>query len=405
MILQLSPTLSFRLQIPSALLRGIQTCVEDIFLLNSWSDKAVAKMLSEHKAWGSRDRKIAANIVYTIVRKYVIFREICDSYFCIPANDESARLNGLIVLGTYFSYPEKTEPSLDHVLQGIDKPWLKYSLQEWIYKRLLSNWGTSADELMSNLDQPAPVFIRRNRLKVNQLTFEKALKESGTTYHICKEVEDAYLIEGPNQLRNSKAFREGWMEFQDIGSQMIISRIGISGKMTVVDYCAGKGGKTLHIASLLNNSGRLIASDIESKRLQQLIRRSEKAGVRQLEVFDTDKLLQQDIQADVVLIDVPCTGSGTFRRQPDLKFRLKEESLEEVLPIQREILMKASALVKKGGKLVFATCSVFKEEDEMQVKWFTEQKEGVFELIEQAYITPPQYNSDGFYVAIMQRVK
>lgn len=411
MTIHLSEGKSFQLLLPAALAKGIQACVEDIVARNSWSDKAVAKMLSEHKAWGSRDRKAATNIVYSITRNYLYFNELCRIELNIPENDARSMVNGLVVLGTFTNYPEKVEPTLppsffdiDGQAILVDKPWLRYSLQAWMYEVLQNDWGTSTDTLICSLDRPAPIYIRRNRLKVHRQAFEKAMMDAGVPLIVCQEVEDAYRVEGFNQLRNSRAFREGWMEFQDIGSQLIINRAGITKNMTVVDYCAGKGGKTLHIASLMGDSGRLIASDIDERRLHQLSKRADRAGIKYLEVYQTDELNQQNIKADLVLVDAPCTGSGTIRRQPDLKFRLKRESLEEVLPVQREILIKASALVKPGGKLIYATCSVFKEEDERQTTWFIQQLKGTFRLIKQDYFVPPQYDSDGFYVAMMERL-
>jgi len=178
--------------------------------------------------------------------------------------------------------------------------------------------------------------------------------------------------------------------------------------MRVVDACAGAGGKTLHLAALMKNKGRIIALDVKEKKLVELKKRATRADVRIVEtrVIDSSKTIKRLKEtADRLLLDVPCSGLGVLRRNPDSKWKLNIEEIERVKKIQREILSSFSAITKIGGKMVYATCSILPSEGEEQVKWFLEQCDGTWNLLGEKRYSPEVYHADGFYMALLERKK
>lgn len=247
------------------------------------------------------------------------------------------------------------------------------------------------------------MYIRYNNLKTTAQKLNYELDKLNLNYEYSEKVGGAIKILSNNQLRNSNAFKEGLFEFQDIGSQHIVKSSGIKSGQVVVDFCAGKGGKTLQIAGLLKNDGRIIASDIDATRLAQLQKRAQKAGIKNLEIIAHNHLIEnKNLLADIVLVDAPCSGIGTFRRQPDLKFRLQKEQLETVLKAQAEILSQAQNLLRVNGKLIYATCSILKKENSHQIEKFLAQHSN-FECIQEEYILPNDLDGDGFYLAVLKK--
>lgn len=403
---------SFEVKLPNALIKGVLNCLDSIFVQGNFADKAVAHMLKEQKAWGSRDRKTAANLVYSIVRKHLLFKAFAQSVLDVSDENPEDYISALFVTGVLHAdtsiewisasgFALKESDTSELILQH---PALRYSIQDWIYSVIQKDWGVLSDPLISGLDMPAPVYIRRNDLKITEKSFESELKKLQISFQPDDSLPEAYVLSGANQLRQSKLFKEGKLEFQDIGSQLIVASAGIQPGMTVVDYCAGKGGKTLQIGGLLKQRGKIIASDIEVGRLNILQKRASNAGIQNIAVCPMDNISTYKDKADIVLVDAPCTGSGTIRRQPDLKFRLQQQQLTDILPVQAAILHEAAQLVKVGGKLVYATCSIFKDENERQISAFSERMTGKFELQKEQYLLPHTHNSDGFYYAVLKRI-
>lgn len=402
---------SIEVKLPNALIKGVLQCLENIFIQGNYADKAVANMLKEQKAWGSRDRKTASNLVYSIVRKHLLFNTFAEAVFHVTGEDPEAYISALFITGILHadSPLEWTSPS-GFVLKESDTadivahhPALRYSIHDWMYTQMKDDWAEQAEILLSALDVQAPVFVRRNDLKITRNTFEAELKKLQISFQKADALPDAYIITGSNQLRQSKLFKEGKLEFQDIGSQLIVAAAGIQPGMTVVDFCAGKGGKTLQIGGLLKQKGKIIASDIESGRLNILQKRALNAGIQNITVCPKERISSYKGKADIVLVDAPCTGSGTIRRQPDLKYRLQPQQLTDILPVQAEILREAAPLVKPGGKLVYATCSIFKDENERQISAFLKNTDATFHLEKEQYLLPHTDNSDGFYYAVLKK--
>jgi len=293
---------------------------------------------------------------------------------------------------------------------------------DWAAASLERTFGQAAGDELAALAERAPVDLRANTLKSDVAHVLKALETFGP--QTSDLAANAVRIPAPAAseraapVEASPAFERGWFEVQDIGSQVAAACAGeIKGKQ-VLDFCAGGGGKTLALAAAMGNTGQLYAYDADARRLTDTVRRSQRAGVRNLQVrspIEKDPLRGLDGKMDLVFVDAPCTGSGTWRRHPDAKWRLSPEQLERRMAEQDAVLDGAAAFVKPGGRLVYVTCSLFAEENEDRVAAFLARTPG-FEAMPAAGVadsfltaagylrlTPRTAGTDGFFVAVLAR--
>jgi len=229
-------------------------------------------------------------------------------------------------------------------------------------------------------------------------------------------------VEGRRLVTTGPTFQTGLVEIQDEGSQLVALMVGAVPGMRVADWCAGAGGKTLALAMTMANKGQIVACDVSAPRLEGAVRRLRRAGVHNVEqhlIVVGDKWAKRRADSfDRVLVDAPCTGTGTWRRNPDARLRLTERDLAELVPKQAQILSAASRLVRKGGRLVYATCSVLVEENEAQVQAFVAaHPEFLIVPLAQAWggpgtppgegdflsLTPRRHGTDGFFTAVLER--
>ena len=260
---------------------------------------------------------------------------------------------------------------------------------------------------MKALNQPASVVLRTNTIKIKRSSLQRALAEEGFETRKLPEYPEALeLIERANVFK-SLAFKQGFFEVQDASSQKVAPFLQVRPGMRVIDACAGAGGKSLHISSLMENKGQIIALDIFSNKLIELRRRARRNGVHNIETrtIDSTKIIKKLYgKGDRVLIDAPCSGTGVFRRNPDAKWKLSEEFLNEVILKQQELLVQYTKMVKPGGKMVYATCSILPQENRQQVEAFLDSEEGKdFELEEEQYLWASKTGFDGFYMARLRR--
>lgn len=252
----------------------------------------------------------------------------------------------------------------------------RYNYPDWMEGRLQDTFGEALPEAMAALNSQAPIDLRTNTLKC--LTREDlilALDRDG--YHGAPTPHSPLGVRLKRRLPafNTQAFRDGMYEMQDEGSQIVSLLVQAKPGDKVIDFCAGAGGKTLAIAATMRNKGRILAFDVNEKRLDQISKRLARAGVDNVQTHvlkdERDAYLKRHVgTADWVVVDAPCSGSGTWRRNPDLKWRLQAEDLQELKNLQASILKNASRLVKPGGKLVYITCSIFSDENSWQIKQF-----------------------------------
>jgi 16S rRNA (cytosine967-C5)-methyltransferase len=268
--------------------------------------------------------------------------------------------------------PLVVEPEPDDPAERIG---LRYSFPDWMVHRFLYQYGESeTEELCKSLNEQAPLTLRVNTIKTTVDECQRALKKEGIETQPTRLSPFGLLVPKRMNVFQLQTFRDGWFEVQDEGSQLLPFLLDPKPTAKVLDACAGAGGKTLELAALMKNRGEIMATDVHSTRLEELRRRTRRAGVsnvriRQVEdVADLNDGFREHF--DLVLIDAPCSGLGTLRRNPGMKWVVTEETVGEVSQKQAHILDSSSSLVKPGGIVAYATCTLFREENEAIVENF-----------------------------------
>jgi 16S rRNA (cytosine967-C5)-methyltransferase len=308
-----------------------------------------------------------------------------------------------------------------HSLPHPEQPdWVRLNVQEWVAPHLREAYGEAWGREIAALETPPPVDLRVNRIKATPEQARKALHGEGIDTEPMRFAADGLRLKRRLSVVAGKAFQEGLVEIQDEGSQLVAALVGARPGMQVADYCAGAGGKTLAIAAGMNNKGRVVAMDVLETRLDRSAQRLRRAGVHNVErrsIAENAKWLKrQKGNFDRVLVDAPCTGTGTWRRNPDGRWTLAPEDLAELVPKQSDILDQAARLVKPGGRLVYATCSVLPAENERQIEGFLERHPDFTvtpiaeldlpsELASGPYLrlSPLKHGTDGFFGAVLTR--
>jgi 16S rRNA (cytosine967-C5)-methyltransferase len=284
---------------------------------------------------------------------------------------------------------------------------LKYSIPDWMDEHCEKELGATWETELAALNNMAAVILRANTLKTDVLSLQKALAAENVATEILADTPDALRLLERKSLFSSPLFQSGQFEVQDAGSQWIARALDVAPGMRVIDACAGAGGKTLHLSALMENKGLIVALDVEEWKLTELKKRAKRAGAFNIENrwIESNKTIKRlHSTADRLLLDVPCSGLGVLKRNPDTKWKLQPEFLTQVCETQRSILDKYSKMLRKDGKMVYATCSILPSESENQVQWFLEQQEGRFALLEEKRCSPAAHGYDGFYMATLQKV-
>ena len=276
---------------------------------------------------------------------------------------------------------------------------IRLEVPDWLAPRI------DAGELRA-LMQPAQLDLRVNLLKATREEAIAALAREGVTATPTPHSPWGLRIEGRRQITTGAAFRAGLVEIQDEGSQLVAALVDARPGQRVADMCAGAGGKTLAMAMTMQNRGQIVACDVSAARLDGAVRRLRRAGVHNVErhlLEAGDKWIKRRAGSfDRVLVDAPCTGIGTWRRNPDARLRLTEADIAELLPKQAAILDQAASLVRIGGRLVYATCSLLAEENEGQVIAFLSRR-AAFAQVDTLSLTPARHGTDGFFAAVLER--
>jgi 16S rRNA (cytosine967-C5)-methyltransferase len=275
----------------------------------------------------------------------------------------------------------------------------------WLDQLGASELGATWPSERAALAVPAPRFIRVNTLKTDRLTLQHALLKVGIHSEPVASVPTALRIKSDGALFQTQAFQQGWFEQQDAGSQMISAALAVQPGSRVIDACAGAGGKTLALSALMQARGRLLAMDVEQWKLDNLQQRAKRAGAANIEtrLISSSKTIKRLAgKADFLLLDVPCTGSGVLRRNPDAKWR-SPMRLAELQQLQQDILQRYSKMLTVGGQLVYATCSIFPSENRRQIDSFLACRPD-FVLVDDHSISPAETGFDGFYYAHLRRI-
>ncbi|KAF2328672.1 RsmB/NOP family class I SAM-dependent RNA methyltransferase [Flavobacterium ginsenosidimutans] len=385
-----------------------------IFNEGEYADKVVARALKKDKRWGSSDRKFVAETIYEIVRWKRLYAEIAEVK---EPYDRDNLWRMFAVWAVLRGYPipdwRQLEGTPERKIKGrfdeLSKTRaIKESIPDWMDELGVKELGEKvwAKEIAAQ-NQPAKVILRTNTLKGTKESLRNTLMDLNIETEYLKDQPEALVLKERANVFLTDAFKQGLFEVQDANSQLVAGFLDVKPGMRVVDTCAGAGGKTLHMASLMENKGQLIAMDLYESKLKQLKLRAKRNGAFNIEyrIIDSTKVIKKlHEKADRVLIDAPCSGLGVLKRNPDSKWKLQPEFIDNIRKVQSEVLESYSKIVKPGGKLVYATCSVLPSENQEQVEKFLKTEIGKqFTFIEDRKMLASKSGFDGFYMALLER--
>ncbi len=396
------------------LVEGVVGALDAIFNKEVYADKALESLFRQNRRWGSRDRGFVAETVYDIVRWKRLYSEAAG---VTPPYTTKAcyRLFAVWALLKGYELPRwdefkglsPSEIKARHKTLLADRR-TRESIPDWLDTLGAESLGeTLWEEELSALNSQAPVILRANQLKTTTARLQQVLQEEGVETDTVPGYPDALQLRERGNVFRTAAFKAGLFEVQDAASQKVAPFLQAEPGMRVIDTCAGAGGKSLHLAALMENKGQLVALDIYPGKLEELRKRAKRAGAHNIEprLISSAKVVKRlRNSADRVLIDAPCTGLGVLRRNPDAKWKLQPDFVGEVCGTQQDLLQRYCALVKKGGKLVYATCSILPAENTRQVAAFLESEAGrPFVLEEESSLYASREGFDGFYMARLRR--
>lgn len=413
-----------------AVIAHTEEVLREILRFTGPADTILSRYFRDHPKLGSRERNAVAEGVYAVLRNKMVYASFSESGYG-PAMRRLALLgladaNGVDALG---GLSEEEAAWLRRIAQ-IDRQSLpaalRANLPQWLYDKLVARDGEQSTlQLAEALNRPAPLDLRVNALKAKR---EDVIAELATAPIACEPTPYAPLgirVRKKPALQNLPLFQSGAIEVQDEGSQLLAQIVAAKRGEMVADFCAGAGGKTLALGAAMRNTGRLYAFDVSEKRLSKLKPRLARSGLSNVHpaviAHENDaKVKRLAGKIDRVLVDAPCSGLGTLRRNPDMKWRQTPESLTELNAKQTSILSSAARLVKPGGRLVYATCSLLDEENEAIVEQFlaghedfilvpmkdvlAEQKIPL-EMQDYLKLNPDLHQTDGFFAAVLERKK
>jgi 16S rRNA (cytosine967-C5)-methyltransferase len=357
---------------PKALLDATADLVGLVLKFDHPADQVVSRFFRDHREFGPRERATLAETVYTVLRKKLLFDHLSPS-------GSGPKERRMAILG--FHGPRDF---LKSALNDTEKRWLdncdavkqedllerhRHNLPEWLVAPLKAQLGDQFWPLVESLQQPAPLDLRVNALADKRPELQKELAKASIKAVPTPFSPWGLRVDGKPALNKLEAFTRGALEVQDEGSQLLALLLDAKRGEMVVDFCAGAGGKTLAIGATMRNTGRLYAFDTSAHRLDALKPRLARSGLSNVHPAAIaherdDRIKRLAGKIDRVLVDAPCSGLGTLRRNPDLKWRQSPQSVQELTVKQAAILQSAARLVKSGGRLVYATCSVLPEENE-----------------------------------------
>lgn len=389
------------------LVAAVTTTLQKIFSEGVYADKAVEQVLKLNHRWGSRDRRFIAETTYEMVRWWRLILE-SGNIFRPETNADYYRLFGIWLLINNRELPDWEEFEAINkltILENYEKVKkirkIRESVPDWLDALGALELGAEVwEKELHELNREAKVVLRVNLLKIKVDELQKKLGEKDIVTQKNKLYPDALILEKRQNLYSLNEYQQGLFEIQDASSQLITPFMQVKPGMFIVDACAGAGGKSLHMAAAMQNKGKIISMDVEERKLKELQKRADRGGATI--IFPTlisDHAIQNlKNTADRLLLDVPCSGLGVIRRNPDAKWKLSSEFVEKVKIIQQEIITRYSSMVKPGGIMVYATCSILPGENQNQVQSFMEKANNDFELIEDQVVMPSE-GFDGFYMA------
>lgn len=426
------------MQAPAQLQATIEL-LDEIFETRYPADRTMASYFKQRRYIGSKDKAVISEYFYTILRNRLSFSFLLEQAH-LPVN--SRRLAAVLIkflglpINDYFTgeghAPVNLSSSDSSVLNEINIEDIhnaplnvQLNVPQWIAEKLETSLSDQYEIEMRATNLQATTDIRVNTLKSTRKQVDHFLKKNQLFAESTPLSPWGLRFDRRVALFATDAFKQGWFDIQDEGSQLLALVSDVKAGQKVVDFCAGAGGKTLALAAMMSNKGTIYACDVHSKRLEQLTIRAKRAGVHNVRTHvlssEHDKWVKKHRElADVVLIDAPCSGTGTWRRSPDSRWNLTEQGLNNLIALQSSILDSAKRLVKPGGTLLYATCSLLEDENENQISSFLNKNNDFYALPDyfskqeewgrKVYIDehqmrtyPAKTGTDGFFVAAMSR--
>lgn len=429
---------------PNAMLDHAADLLEQVLSFQHPADAVVARYTKEHRQLGPRERHELADLIYAVLREWPRLRwwlrsapvEAAPPKGQSPARRQARRL---VLLARrddadWLALATVGDDERDWLAQCAAAPLptdappeVQHLLPPWLAERLQAELGNDFPALAASLNQPAPLDLRIHLLKTKRPALLQRLADAGCVAEATPYSPWGVRLQGKPSLQREAWFQEGLAEVQDEGSQLLALLLEAKRNEVVVDFCAGAGGKTLALGAVMRNTGRLYAFDTSAHRLDALQPRLQRSGLSNVFPMaiaheQDERVLRLRGKADRVLVDAPCSGLGTLRRSPDLKWRQKPEAVAELAALQGRILASAARLVKPGGRLVYATCSLLREENEAVAEVFAAQHREFQPLAADAVLDhagvksadtlcragylrlwPHLHHTDGFFAAVWER--
>ena len=395
------------------LVEAVISALEQIFIEGRYADKVIERILKSIAKWGARDRAYIAENTYEIVRWWRLINFVGDNNEANINKGSLWHLFGVWQVLKGAEYPAWTEfknvkPSLifKRKLDAQKDIPIAQSIPDWLNEFGKDQLGEAWVDEITALNKPAALIIRVNTLKTTRQKLLQELSKLDIKAEPLTDYPDAIKLFKRTNLFANPLFKAGLFEVQDASSQKVASFLDVKPGMHVIDACAGAGGKTLHLSALMESKGRIVSLDTELWKLEELRKRAKRAGAQNIEtrLIENNTINKLKNSADRVLLDVPCSGLGVIKRNPDAKWKLKPEFIDNIRTTQQKILAEYADMVKLGGQIVYATCSILPIENTQQVETFLQQNSS-FEMLKQEIISPNQSGFDGFYMALLKKVK
>jgi 16S rRNA (cytosine967-C5)-methyltransferase len=416
------------MRLPPAILANTEEVLREILRFTAPADTTLSRYFKDHPRLGSRERGAVAEGIYAILRNKSFFTDFAEA-------GQSPTMRRLTILGlaeavgadSLGGLTEEETEFLGRIAQ-IDRTLMPAQMQsnlpKWLFDKFVAQYGEAETlQLAHALNQPAPLDLRVNSIKATRDEVVAKLAEAPIAAEPMPYAPLGLRVLKKPSLQNLPLFKEGAIEVQDEGSQVLSQIVGAKRGEMVVDFCAGAGGKTLALGALMRNTGRLYAFDVSEKRLAKLKPRMARSGLSNVHpvqiAHERDaKIKRLAGKIDRVLVDAPCSGLGTLRRNPDVKWRQKETAIAEMQEKQAAILDGAARLLKGGGRLVYATCSLLDEENDHIVEQFLAKHEEFtlvpmhkvlaeqkidLEMGDYLKLLPHKHHTDGFFAAVLER--
>ncbi|WP_332878262.1 RsmB/NOP family class I SAM-dependent RNA methyltransferase [Massilia sp. S19_KUP03_FR1] len=416
------------MRLPPAILGNTEEVLREILRFTAPADTTLSRYFKDHPRLGSRERGAVAEGIYAVLRNKSFFTDFAEA-------GSSPTMRRLTIMGLAEAMGVDSlggltddETAFLNRINEIDRKLMpvqmRSNLPKWLFDKFVAQYGQEETLKMAEaLNQPAPLDLRVNSIKTTREDAMTRLLEAPVAAIPTPFAPLGLRVLKKPALQNLPIFKEGGIEVQDEGSQILSQIVGAKRGEMVVDFCAGAGGKTLALGALMRNTGRLYAFDVSEKRLAKLKPRMARSGLSNVHpvqiAHERDaKVKRLAGKIDRVLVDAPCSGMGTLRRNPDVKWRQKEDSILEMQEKQIGILDGAARLLKGGGRLVYATCSLLEEENQRVAENFlathpefdlvpmstvlAEQKIPL-EMGDYLVLLPHIHQTDGFFAAVFER--